>query len=123
MLKSKGKKEEDLKKFLGFDVALATKSEIKVPGQHEVHYSPQAKIILAQESEAPELIKKLHKENLKNIKVWSSDKNNLNEMAKELYQQFRNADENKLDALIVIPPVNSGIGIAINDRLNRAAKK
>jgi len=114
---------EDLKKVLGFEVPLATKSEIKVPGQHEVHYSPQAKIILAQESEINELTQKLQKESLKNIKVWSSDKNNLNEMAKELYQQFRKADENKLDALIVIPPSNSGIGIAINDRLKRAAKK
>lgn len=114
---------EDLKKVLGFDVALATKSEIKVPGQHEVHYSPQAKIILAKESEITELTQKLHKENLKNIKVWKSNQNNLNEMAKELYQQFRNADETKLDALIVIPPPNSGIGIAINDRLKRAAKK
>jgi hypothetical protein len=114
---------EDLKKVLGFDVPLTTKSEIKVPGQHEVHYSPQAKIILAQESEIAELTKKLQKENLKNIKVWKSDQNNLNEMAKELYQQFRNADETKLDALIVIPPPHSGIGIAINDRLKRAAKK
>ncbi len=113
---------ENLKKVLGFDVPLATKSQIKVPGQHEVHYSPQAKIILAQESEIPVLTDQLNKQNLKNIKVWSSDKNNLNEMAKELYQQFRNADETKLDVLIVIPPPNSGIGIAINDRLRRAAK-
>lgn len=113
---------EDLKNILGFEVPLATKSEVKAPGQHEVHYSPQAKIILAQESEVDEVKEKLKKQNITHVKVWKTAQNNLNQMAKALYNEFRNADTQKIEVLIVIPPTNSGIGIAINDRLKRAAK-
>jgi L-threonylcarbamoyladenylate synthase len=43
------------------------------------------------------------------------------EYAQVLYQRLRDADEAGVRTLIVIPPPEVGLGVAVNDRLRRAA--
>lgn len=46
---------------------------------------------------------------------------NFNEFAHELYSFFRGAEHAGCKAIYVVAPVSEGIGIAINDRLSKAA--
>lgn len=43
------------------------------------------------------------------------------EFARLLYGRLRQADRLGLEVLLVIPPPESGVGVAVNDRLRRAA--
>ena len=43
------------------------------------------------------------------------------EFARVLYSALREADAQKLSEVVVIPPTGIGIGVAIRDRLGRAA--
>ncbi|MGH9025577.1 MAG: Sua5 family C-terminal domain-containing protein, partial [Acidimicrobiia bacterium] len=43
------------------------------------------------------------------------------EFARELYALLREADARHLDVVLVVPPAPEGIGIAVRDRLRRAA--
>ena len=53
-----------------------------------------------------------------------SSKKNLKEAASRLYYYFYLADNNdSFETISVAPIPNEGIGIAINDRLERASKK
>ena len=51
-----------------------------------------------------------------------SKKSNLNEAAKNLYKYFRNIKKRGYKKIYVAKIPNTGIGIAINDRLKRASK-
>jgi hypothetical protein len=41
--------------------------------------------------------------------------------ARHLYQWLREADERALDVLVVVPPLDEGLGAAVVDRLRKAA--
>jgi L-threonylcarbamoyladenylate synthase len=51
-----------------------------------------------------------------------SKKGNLEEAAANLFTMIRYFDKNKSENIMVAPIPKNGIGIAINDRLERAAK-
>jgi len=53
--------------------------------------------------------------------VCSSDLGAPDEYARVLYGRLREADRLGLDVLVVIPPPAEGIGVAVRDRLRRAA--
>jgi hypothetical protein len=52
----------------------------------------------------------------------ASPKDN-DEYANQLYQALRLADNKRLQRVVVIPPINEGIGFAINDRLKKCEYK
>jgi L-threonylcarbamoyladenylate synthase len=87
------------------------------------HYSPNAKVILDDlPSKGDGFIA------LENITTpigairLASPKNN-EEYAKILYESLRSADKNGLKKVFVAPPEDRGVGVAIIDRLMKAAKK
>ena len=96
--------------------------EIRVSGSLENHYAPVAKVYLLQtplpgqgfiahsDIQTPEGV----------IRLASPD--NDEEFAHILYSALREADGQKLSEVVVIPPTGVGIGVAIRDRLGRAAK-
>jgi L-threonylcarbamoyladenylate synthase len=43
--------------------------------------------------------------------------------ARVLYERLRQADRLALDVLVVVPPAAAGIGVAVRDRLQRAARR
>ena len=97
-------------------------SEIRVSGSLENHYAPVAKVYLLQTPlpgqgciansniQTPEGVIRL------------ASPNNDEEFAHILYSALREADGQKLSEVVVIPPTGIGIGVAIRDRLGRAAK-
>ena len=106
-------------------ILINTKSKNKIaPGQFPLHYSPGIPLRInakkPKKNEAFLLIKK-RKITLKNY-YYLSKKNNLKQVAKNLYSLLRKISKNgyKMVAIEKIP--NIGIGKTINDRLNRASK-
>ena len=94
------------------------------PGTSNKHYSPVKELYINQKK----IIKKsafigfgnIKKNEFKNL----SSKKNLREAASRLYYYFYLADNNdSFETISVAPIPNEGIGIAINDRLERASKK
>ena len=97
--------------------------KIKAPGLLESHYAPLAKVFLAGDIQAGDGFIALSSINtpLGGIRLASPKDND--EYANQLYQALRLADSKQLQRVVVIPPVNEGIGVAINDRLKKCEFK
>ncbi len=110
-----------LKKKIKFK---SKKNKTKVPGQNKVHYSPHIPIRLNVKNpfndEAYLLIKK-KKFKRKNYFYLTKNKN-LREAGKNLYKTLRLVKKMKYKRISVEKIPKKGLGITINDRLNRAAK-
>jgi L-threonylcarbamoyladenylate synthase len=97
---------------------------IKAPGMSKKHYSPGIPIKLNQDkaknNEAFIVFGKKYKKakNIFNL----SNKSNLNEAARNLYKILRLIKKKNYKMICVSSIPQTGIGLAINDRLNRAAK-
>ena len=46
---------------------------------------------------------------------------NADEYARVLYARLREADRRGVDVLLAVPPPDTGVGVAVGDRLRRAA--
>ena len=115
----------DISKVLNKKVDIYKGSKaIKAPGMLKKHYSPGIPIKLnqkkAKSNEAFIVFEKKYKKgkNIFNL----SYKSNLNEAAKNLYRTLRLIKNKNYKMICVCSIPQSGIGLAINDRLNRAAK-
>jgi L-threonylcarbamoyladenylate synthase len=99
---------------------------IKSPGMLESHYAPSAKVLLnVTNPDANHFYLGFGDYDCSSaLSLSLSDLGDLNEAAHNLYDYLRKADEiafvNNL-YIAVAPIPNVGIGVAINDRLNRAA--
>jgi L-threonylcarbamoyladenylate synthase len=114
-----------IQKTLGFKLDLLNNPKKKVaPGQFNLHYSPgiplRMNIVKPKNNEAFILIKK-RKTSLKNY-FYLSNKNNLDEVAKNLYSCLRKVKNRGYKSIAVERIPNNGLGKAINDRLKRASK-
>ena len=114
-----------ISKVLNRKITINTNSRIiKAPGMLKRHYSPGIPMKLnqkkAKNNEAFIVFGKKYKKekNIFNL----SYKSNLNEAAKNLYRTLRLIKNRNYKMICVCPIPQTGIGIAINDRLNRAAK-
>jgi L-threonylcarbamoyladenylate synthase len=97
---------------------------IKAPGMFKRHYSPGIPIKLNQKkAKFNEAFIVFGKEYKKGKNIFNlSYKSNLNEAAKNLYKTLRIIKNKKYKIICVSSIPQIGIGLAINDRLNRAAK-
>jgi len=110
---------------LGFKLKININPKKKAtPGQSRLHYSPgiplKMNVIKPKNDEAFILIKK-RKIKLKNY-FYLSTKNNLNEAAKNLYSCLRKIKNKGYKSIAVEKISNKGLGMAINDRLQRASR-
>ena len=98
--------------------------KITSPGQFKLHYSPGIPVRLnvkrPKKNEAFLLIKK-RKKNKPNF-YFLSKKNDLKEVAKNLYSMLRKIKKSKYRSIAVTKIPNNGLGKTINDRLIRASK-
>ena len=114
-----------LSKKLGktINVSKGTKS-IKSPGMLKRHYSPGIPIKLnqkkASKNEAFIVFGKKYKKSKNTFNL--SVKSNLTEAAKNLYKTLRVIKNKNYKMIHVSPIPKTGLGLAINDRLKRAAK-
>jgi len=114
-----------IKKILKERVGLQTNSKKKkFPGQSQLHYSPgiplKINVKKPKNNEAFLLVKK-RKITLSNY-YYLSKKNDLNEIAKNLYSMLRKIKNRGFKSIAVEKIKNQGLGKTINDRLKRASK-
>jgi L-threonylcarbamoyladenylate synthase len=114
-----------IQKTLGFKVDININPRNKITsGQSRLHYSPgiplRMNIISPKNNEAFILINK-RKTKLNNY-FYISNKNDLNEAAKNLYSCLRKIKNQGYASIAVEKIPNKGLGITINDRLYRASK-
>ena len=124
ILRLGGLEREKINKFLKTKTVLLKKTNIAVPGQGNIHYSPEIPIRLnvkyPKQNEAFVLIKK-NKISSKNF-FYLSKNQNLKEAAKNLYKILRIIKKKRFKSIAVEKIPNIGFGEVINDRLIRASK-
>jgi L-threonylcarbamoyladenylate synthase len=89
----------------------------RASGMLASHYAPRCRVVLADSSaharalasDEPGAVDILDPQ--VSVEVWAHD----------LYRWLRSADERALSTLIVVPPPAVGLGMAVNDRLHKAA--
>jgi len=113
-------------RILGIKILINQKPKaIKSPGQQKIHYSPGIPVYTnkkqAKKNGAFISFGKKFKsgKNIFNL----SKKNNLNEAANKLYSTMRIIRKLKYKSISVCKIPNSGLGLAINDRLKKASNK
>ena len=98
----------------------------RAPGTLPAHYAPQAMVVLV---EAPDvvhapagsgLIAPAHIETPEGLVRLAAPVDS-SAYAHDMYAALRDADDRGLTGVIVVPPDASGIGLAVRDRLRRAA--
>ena len=112
--------ESDLSEILGLDFKKKAKNaKISAPGQLSSHYAPKGSI---------RLNSKVFKKNEVSLGFGDilcdlnlSKKANLTEAAANLFDYLHKLDEMGAEKIAVSPIPEEGLGIAINDRLRRAA--
>ncbi|WP_448205775.1 L-threonylcarbamoyladenylate synthase [Azospirillum sp. sgz302134] len=117
---------EEIERLIGpIQVSAGDPNAPKSPGQLESHYAPNAAVRLnatsAEEDEAfltfgPDRFIKGGKARL-NL----SAQGDLHEAAANLFAHLRSLDQEGARAIAVMPIPDEGLGVAINDRLRRAA--
>ena len=114
-----------VQKTLGFKINISINPKKKIaPGQSRLHYSPGIPLrmnVTKPKNDEAFIIIKRKKTKLKNY-FYLTNKNNLDEAAKNLYSCLRNIKNEGYKSIAVEKIPNKGLGKAINDRLRRASK-
>lgn len=99
------------------------RGSIRVSGMLKNHYAPNAQIILNGSPALGDGFIALHDISTPVGAIRLSSPRNSTEFAKILYRSFRLGDLMHLNRIIVIPPVEDELSIAILDRLEKASYK
>lgn len=95
--------------------------EIRAPGMLASHYAPRAEVVLFDDiNEANNAMEKSRANHKKTYLLHHDD---VNEYAMSLYAELRSADSTGVDIIFAVLPHPSGVGIAIRDRLAKAAHR
>jgi L-threonylcarbamoyladenylate synthase len=95
--------------------------EIRVSGSLENHYAPVAKVLLRENAIAGQgFIAHANISTPEGVIRLTSPSDD-EEFARVLYSALRDADTRGLSEVVVVQPIGVGIGVAIRDRLARAA--
>lgn len=129
---------EQLKKVLG-NVDLyssRTKSRARSPGLKYTHYSPKAKVILVYDKDRIKKIISYYKKQRKKVGFLSYSRykkydadffryigKDYKDIAKNLFYYFRKLDSRKIDVIVLGALEEKGLGLAIMNRLRKAADK
>ena len=125
ILRPGGLEIEKIEKILKLKVKIKLKSKIiRSPGQLDFHYSPgipvRVNVNTPKKNEA--FIQFSRKFNKKNY-FYLSQRGNLKEAARKLYTLLRLIKNMKYKSIAISKIPNTGLGLAINDRLDKASYK
>jgi L-threonylcarbamoyladenylate synthase len=111
-----------IKEITGLNaVSVDGTDEIRVSGSLENHYAPAAKVLLCEVPIVGQgFIAHKNIETPQGVVRLASPGND-EEFAQILYSALREADAQGLSEVVVVQPIGIGIGVAIRDRLARAA--
>jgi len=140
VLRAGGISLDRLEEVLGHSLEVHVSNEpsnagARAPGMLEAHYAPNARVMLASEHELVDLLIDILKSakgpigllaesslvGLPEDVVVLEPAGTADEYAAVLYSRLRQADRLGLEALVCVPPPAVGVGLAVNDRLRRAA--
>ncbi len=112
---------EMLERFAPVSFASDKKELQSSPGTRYRHYAPKAKLEILKSRDA--LGKRLKDLREKNMKVGVLPKRNLKKASKNLYHDLRALDAQGVEIILCESFPEKGLGVALMDRLKRAAKK
>lgn len=136
ILRPGGVSREDLERALERSLPVEAKAAVRAPGQHPSHYAPRAKVVLVEPGEMAAEAQRLREEGRRvgcllppagastqaiqtDVVIWVPG--SMVEYARRLYDFLREFDARGCDVILASPPPQSGLGLAISDRLRRAA--
>jgi len=133
ILRPGGLPAEELERVLGRPVPVITESSVRVSGSLASHYAPRVGVVLVEPAEAVPRAESLRLQGLQ-VGVLGPPSLSLPRdlrrfdipedaagVARLLYMRLREADLAGLDVLIACLPPAQGLGLAVRDRLSRAA--
>ncbi|MFJ8085430.1 L-threonylcarbamoyladenylate synthase [Streptomyces sp. NPDC096205] len=135
ILRPGGVTREDVEGVLGRPVTVPSTSGVRVPGQHPSHYAPRARVVLAEPekvvAEAERAQELGHQVGVllppsfagAAVKAHAvvALPGSMAAYAHALYGLLRELDERGCDLIVASLPVEEGLGLAIGNRLRRAA--
>ena len=115
LLRPGGFPAEDLESIIGQQILMPS-GESRASGMLASHYAPQCTVVLVETfAEAKQALSE--HDNARILEHWD----NSPVYAASLYTQMRQADSDGMTAIIAVLPNESGLGLAIRDRLNKAS--
>ncbi|MBL1110607.1 threonylcarbamoyl-AMP synthase [Streptomyces sp. 5-8] len=135
ILRPGGVTREDLEAVLGRPLEVPATSHVRVPGQHPSHYAPRARVVLVEPEKVvaeAELAQELgHRVGVflpaafagAEVKAHAvvAVPGSMADYARGLYGFLRKLDQRGCDLIIASVPAQEGLGLAIANRLRRAA--
>ncbi|MFF4189332.1 L-threonylcarbamoyladenylate synthase [Streptomyces sp. NPDC001691] len=135
ILRPGGVTREDLEAVLGCPLAVPTSSRVRVPGQHPSHYAPQARVVLVEPEHVIAEAERAQEEGRRvgvllppaladtQVKAHAvvTLPDSLDAYARGLYGFLRSLDHQECDLIVASLPTQEGLGLAITNRLRRAA--
>jgi L-threonylcarbamoyladenylate synthase len=118
ILRPGGLTRERLEEALGKTIPVKTSGAVRVSGQLESHYAPRALVVVVPPADAPRTGAEL-REKGKNVVILVEK----DVVAQELYASLRRADDSGAEVIVVPLPEETGLGLAVADRLRKAAGK
>lgn len=109
---------QQISDVLGVPLSL-TEGESRAPGMLLAHYAPHAKVVLVETAQdAENTLARLNDEGYSTQLLYFPD---VEQYAMNLYDSLRRADVFGADVIIALLPEPEGLGLAIRDRLSKAA--
>jgi L-threonylcarbamoyladenylate synthase len=120
LLRPGGIPVEAITSHLGVEIAPATDAPSRAPGMLTSHYAPRARVLLADDAGAGAAL--AADERAAGARVETIDRGeDLLGYARGLYTWLREADAAGADVVVAVVPPARGLGLAIRDRLQKAA--
>ena len=110
---------DDIKNMTGINPVLETTSKHS-PGTNFKHYAPNAKVLIVEQEKIADTIRDLESSG-KKVGVIDASRD-LESIAHTLYDDLLRFDADNVDVIVAPHFPNHGLGLALNDRLERAAK-
>ena len=135
VLRPGGVTREDIEAVLRRPVAVHSTSHVRVPGQHPSHYAPRARVVLVEQEkvvlEAEQAQELGHRVGVfvppgsadaaPRVHATVTVPGSMAAYARGLYGFLRELDERGCDLIVASLPEEEGLGLAIANRLRRAA--
>lgn len=118
ILRPGGLTRERLEDALGRRIPVQGAGAVRVSGQLESHYAPKALVVVVPPEDAPRMAAELQEKGKRVVLLTKEDI-----APQELYASLRRADDSGAEVIVVPLPEESGLGLAVADRLRKAAGK
>ena len=116
ILRPGGITREALQETLRQSLTVRVSGAVRVSGNLESHYAPRATVVIAASAESSGRAERLRAEGKKVVLLQEKDIS-----PAQLYGSLRRADDGGADVIVVPLPEETGLGLAVADRLRKAA--